>query len=197
MYERKDAFYRRAKREGFRSRAAYKLEELQREHRLLRPGDRVADLGCWPGGWMQVAVEAVGPNGRVVGIDLDAIDPLPQENAIALQGDLTEAGVAQRILDALGGPADAVLSDAAPKLTGVRATDRAREEALLEALEALAPRLLRPGGTFVAKLLDAPESQAFVARLRRRFGAVRVTKSQATRKGSSEKYLIARDYRAS
>lgn len=197
MYERKDAFYRRAKREGFRSRAAYKLEELQREHRLLRPGDRVADLGCWPGGWMQVAVEAVGPSGRVVGIDLDSIDPLPQENAIAFQGDLTEAGVAERILDALGGPADAVLSDAAPKLTGVRATDRAREEVLLEALEALAPRLLRPGGTFVAKLLDAPESQAFVARLRQRFGAVRVTKSQATRKGSSEKYLIARDYRAS
>ncbi|RIL05481.1 MAG: hypothetical protein DCC71_10250 [Proteobacteria bacterium] len=194
MYERKDAFYRRAKREGYRSRAAYKLEELQREHRLLRKGDRVADLGCWPGGWMQVAVEAVGPAGRVVGIDLDETEPLPNENALALRGDLAEVGVYARILDALGGPADVVLCDAAPKLTGVRATDRAREEALLEALEALAPKLLRVGGTFVAKLLEAPEAQAFVARLRPRFGAVRITKSKATRKGSSEKYLIARDF---
>jgi 23S rRNA (uridine2552-2'-O)-methyltransferase len=195
LYERKDAFYRRAKREGFRSRAAYKLEELQREQRLLRPGDRVADLGCWPGGWMQVAAEIVGPAGRVVGIDLDPIDPLPYENAIAIQGDLTDAATPARILEALGGVADAVLSDAAPKLTGVRATDRAREEALLEAIEALLPALLRPGGTLVAKLLDSPEAQAFAGRIKRRFASARVTKSHATRKGSSEKYLIARDFR--
>lgn len=196
-YERKDAFYQRAKREGFRSRAAYKLEELQRDHRLLRRGDRVADLGCWPGGWMQIAAEAVGPTGRVVGIDVAAMDPLPYENSIAIQGDLSEAGVAERILAALGGPADVLLSDAAPKLTGVRATDRAREEALLEAIEALVPQLLRAGGVLVAKLLDAPESQAFVARLRKRFESARVTKSRATRKGSSEKYLIARGFLAS
>jgi 23S rRNA (uridine2552-2'-O)-methyltransferase len=194
LYERKDAFYRRAKREGLRSRAAYKLEELQREQRLLRPGDRVADLGCWPGGWMQVAAEIVGPAGRVVGIDLDAIDPLPYENAVAIQGDLSDAATPARILEALGGFADAVLSDAAPKLTGVRATDRAREESLLEAIEALLPALLRPGGTLVAKLLDSPEAQAFAGRVKRRFGSARVTKSQATRKGSSEKYLIARDF---
>jgi 23S rRNA (uridine2552-2'-O)-methyltransferase len=145
---------------------------------------------------MQIASEIVGPRGRVVGIDLDETPPFDRENVIALQGDLSQAGVETRILEALGGPADVVLSDAAPKLTGVRATDRAREEALLEALEALAPTLLRPGGTFVAKLLDAPESQAFVTRLRPRFASVKVTKSQATRKGSSEKYLIARDFRA-
>lgn len=156
----------------------------------------MVDLGCWPGGWMQVALEAVGPRGRVVGIDVAAIDPLPNENAVALSGDLTEPGVDARILAALGGPADVVLSDAAPKLTGVRATDRAREEALLEAIEALVPRLLRPGGTLVAKLLDAPESQAFVARLRDSFASARITKSQATRKGSSEKYLIANGFRA-
>lgn len=194
-YERKDAFHQRAKREGFRSRAAYKLDELQREHRLMRAGDRVVDLGCWPGGWLQIAAERVGPRGRVVGIDLAEVDPLPYENSIALRGDLTEASVAQRILEALGGPADVLLSDAAPKLTGVRATDRAREEALLEAIEALVPQLLRPGGTLVAKLLEAPESQAVVNRLRRRFVSARITKSQATRKGSSEKYLIARDFR--
>lgn len=144
---------------------------------------------------MQVAAAIVGPRGRVVGIDLDETPAFGSENVIALQGDLSQEGVEARILDALGGPADVVLSDAAPKLTGVRATDRAREEALLEALEALAPKLLRPGGSFVAKLLDAPEAQAFVTRLRPRFASAKVTKSQATRKGSSEKYLIALGFR--
>ena len=194
-YDRKDSFHQRAKREGFRSRAAYKLDELQREHRLLRAGDRVVDLGCWPGGWMQIAVAAVGPTGRVVGIDLAELDPLPFENSVAWRGDLGDPDAAERIREALGGPADVVLSDAAPKLTGVRATDRAREEALLEAIEALVPQVLRRGGTLVAKLLDAPESQAFVTRVRARFGSARITKSHATRKGSSEKYLIARDFR--
>jgi 23S rRNA (uridine2552-2'-O)-methyltransferase len=194
-YERKDAFHQRAKREGFRSRAAYKLDELQREHRLIRAGDRVVDLGCWPGGWMQVAAELVGSSGRVVGIDLAELDPLPFENSVALCGDLAEPAAAQRLLDALGRPADVLLSDAAPKLTGIRATDRAREEALLEAIEALVPQLLRPGGSLVAKLLEAPESQAFANRVRARFDSARITKSQATRKGSSEKYLIARSFR--
>jgi 23S rRNA (uridine2552-2'-O)-methyltransferase len=193
--ERKDAFHQRAKREGYRSRAAYKLDEFQRDHRLLRPGDRVVDLGCWPGGWLQVAAEAVGPSGRVVGVDLAAIaPPIHFETVIAFQADLTEPGVSARILDALGGPADAVLSDAAPKLTGIRATDRAHEEALLEAIEALLPALLRPGGTLVTKLLEGPEAQAVAKRLQERFASARITKSQATRKGSSEKYLIARDF---
>lgn len=153
------------------------------------------DLGCWPGGWLQVAAQCVGAAGRVVGLDIEAIDPpLAFENVIALQGDLTEPGVAERLLAALGGPADVVLSDAAPKLSGVRAMDRAREEALLAAIETLLPRLLRPGGTLAVKLLEAPESQAFVERLRRRFATARVTKSKATRPGSSEKYLIARGF---
>ncbi len=193
--ERKDAFHQRAKREGYRSRAAYKLDELQRDHRLLRPGDRVVDLGCWPGGWLQVAAEAVGPSGRVVGVDLAAIDPpIPLASVIAFQADLAEPAVAARILDALGGQADAVLSDAAPKLTGLRATDRAHEEALLEAIEALLPALLRPGGTLVVKLLESPEAQAIAKRLQKRFASTRITKSQATRKGSSEKYLIAKNF---
>jgi 23S rRNA (uridine2552-2'-O)-methyltransferase len=193
--ERKDVFHQRAKREGYRSRAAYKLDELQRDHRLLRPGDRVVDLGCWPGGWLQVAAEAVGPSGRVVGVDLAAVDPpIPFESVIAFQADLAEPGVAARILAALGGPADAVLSDAAPKLTGIRATDRAHEESLLEAIEALLPDLLRPGGTLVVKLLEGPEAQAIAKRMQKRFASARITTSQATRKGSSEKYLIARDF---
>jgi len=195
VYDRKDAFHQRAKREGFRSRAAYKLQELNRDQRLLRPGDRVADLGCWPGGWLQVAAEAVGPRGRVVGVDLAAIDPpILSENVIAFQADLAEATVAARILEALGGQADAVLSDASPKLTGIRATDRAHEEALLEAIETLLPALLRPGGILLAKLLESPEAQVIAKRLRARFRSARITKSEATRKGSSEKYLIGKEF---
>jgi 23S rRNA (uridine2552-2'-O)-methyltransferase len=196
MYERKDSFYRRAKREGLRSRAAYKLEELQRGHRVLRAGQRVVELGAWPGGWLQVAAAAVGPGGRVVGVDVAGIEPFPElANVIAIQANLEEPGVSARILEALGGPADVVLSDAAPKLTGIRATDRAREEALLEAIEALVPTLLRPGGALVLKLLESPEAQRIADRLGRRFAARKATKLQATRQGSSEKYLVAREFR--
>lgn len=138
----------------------------------------------------------MGPTGRVVGVDLAAIEPpLENANTVSILGDITEVSVAQRVLDELGGSADVLLSDAAPKLTGVRATDRAREEALLEAVEALIPPLLRPGGALVLKLLDSPEVDAAVARLRRRFGSAKTVRLRATRQGSSERYLLARDLR--
>lgn len=143
---------------------------------------------------MQVAAAAVGPSGRVVGVDLAEIEPLPQyENTIAIQADLTEPGVEARLLEALGGLADVLLSDAAPKLTGIRASDRAHEEALLEAVEALVPRLLRPGGSLVLKLLEGPEAQAIARRIAKRFRSARTTRLQSTRPGSSEKYLVARE----
>jgi 23S rRNA (uridine2552-2'-O)-methyltransferase len=195
-YDRKDAFHARAKREGYASRAAYKLQELQQRARLLRPGQRVADLGCWPGGWLQVAAECVGAKGRVVGVDLAAIEPpLPNANVIAFVGDLSDPSVSQRILAELGGPADVVLSDAAPKLTGIRDADRAREEGLLGALEARIPELLRPGGAALVKLLDCPEAAAFKKRLARRFETSQLTTTEATRRGSTERYLILRAFK--
>ena len=195
-YQRKDAFHRRAKREGFRSRAAYKLREIDRAQRILRPGLRVVDLGCWPGGWLQVAAEAVGPSGRVVGVDLTPLESgIGRDNVEVLEGDIGDPALIERLLELLGGPADLVLCDAAPKLTGVRATDRAREEALLEAVEAAVPRLLRPGGDLLVKILDAPEARAVELRLRRRFATARLLRPAATRKGSSERYLLARSLR--
>ena len=194
-YERKDHFHQRAKREGYRSRAAYKLLELDRSQRLLRKGQRVVDLGCWPGGWLQIASEAVGPRGRVVGLDLAAIDPpLDNENVIALVGNLAEPTDIQAVLDALGGPADVLLSDAAPKLSGVKASDRAREEALLEAVEAAVPRLLAPRGALLLKILEGPEAQAIDRRLRRSFARARTVRPEASRRGSSERYLVAQGY---
>jgi 23S rRNA (uridine2552-2'-O)-methyltransferase len=194
-YQRKDAFHQRAKREGYRSRAAYKLVEIAERQALLPAGARIADLGCWPGGWMQVAAERVGPSGRVAGVDLAAIEPpLGIENAFAIQGDLTQPKVLQALLDLLGGPADVVLCDAAPKLTGVRATDRAREEALLEAVEAALPTLLRSGGDLLCKLLDSPEADAIARRIGATFRESKTLRPEATRKGSTERYLLARGH---
>lgn len=194
-YRRKDAYHQRAKREGFRSRAAYKLEEAQERHRLLRRGQRVLDLGCWPGGWLQVAARRVGASGRVVGIDVAALEePLAEPNVVVLEGDLAAADTAERLLDALGAPADVVLSDAAPKLTGIRDTDRANEERLLEAVEALLPRVLRPGGDLLLKIMEGPEARQVEERLRRRFVRARTFKPRASRKGTSERYLLARDF---
>jgi len=190
-YQRKDAFHQRAKREGFRSRAAYKLQEIQRRTQVLRRGQRVIDLGCWPGGWMQVAAREVGPTGRVVGVDLAAVEPaLEFANAVALIGDLTQPAVRQAILAAAGGSADVLLSDAAPKLTGVRATDRAHEETLLAAIEVALPELLRRGGALVLKLMEGPEAQAAEQRLRARFASSRSLRLFASGKGTTERYWI-------
>lgn len=197
-YERKDRFHQRAKREGYRSRAAYKLLELCERRRLLRRGDKVVDLGCWPGAWLQVAAEQVGAQGRVVGVDLAETHPLePAEgsaNAIALTGDLTQVPVIEEVLEQLGGLADVLLSDAAPKLTGVRDTDRAREEELLLGIEAALPRLLRPGGRALLKILDGPEAQAIAKRLRKAFQRAGTLKPAASRPGTTERYLLGEGY---
>jgi len=195
-YDRKDHFHQRAKREGYRSRAAFKLLEIQQSQRLLRPGQRVIDLGCWPGGWLQVAAEAVGRSGRVVGVDLAAIDPpLENENVIAFCADLTRAGVAADLIERLGGPADVLLSDAAPKLSGIRAADQAREGALLEGVERLLGQLLRAGGTLLLKILEGPDAVLVDRRLRREFETARTVKPAASRPGSSERYLLGRGYK--
>ena len=151
------------------------------------------DLGCWPGGWLQVAAAAVGPKGRVVGVDKAPIDPpLENANVVAFVADLEEPIVSERILEALGGPADVLLSDAAPKLTGVRITDRANEERLLEAIEALVPLLLAPGGDLLLKIMEGPEAQAIDKRIRTQFTKAKTVKPKASRKGTTERYLLAR-----
>jgi 23S rRNA (uridine2552-2'-O)-methyltransferase len=163
----------------------------------MAAGDRVVDLGCWPGGWLQVAAAAVGAKGRVVGVDRASLDaPLEHANVLSMTGDLEAPGIAEEILAALGGPADVLLSDAAPKLTGIRPTDRANEERLLEAIEGLIPRLLRPGGTLLLKILEGPEAQAIDRRIRKRFQQARTVKPKASRKGTSERYLLARGLRS-
>ena len=154
----------------------------------------MVDLGCWPGAWLQVALERVGAEGRVVGVDLAETEPLEAANVTALQGDLGDTHVIDQVLAALGGPADVVLCDAAPKLTGVRDTDRAREEELLLGVEAALPRLLAPGGRLLLKIMEGPEAQAIDKRLRRSFRAARALKPRASRKGTTERYLFGEGY---
>jgi 23S rRNA (uridine2552-2'-O)-methyltransferase len=194
-YQRKDAHYRRAKAAGYRARSAYKLAELDDRFGLLKPAARVADLGAWPGGWLQVAAERVGTDGRVVGVDLEAIEPLAIANVVCLRGDLRDLATIEHVVQALGGPASTVLSDAAPKLTGVRTTDDARCEALLAGILDALPHLLAPGGSLLAKVFMGPGHQASMTRLRAAFGSVKTTRPESSRRGSSELYVVGRDFR--
>ncbi len=156
----------------------------------------MVDLGCWPGGWLQVASNLVGPEGRVVGVDKAELDPpLENANVIAIQADLEDPDIAERIQEALEGPADVVLSDAAPKLTGIRPTDRANEERLLETVEALIPLLLQRDGALILKLLESPEAQAVAKRLRARFTKAKTTRPASSRKGTTERYLVATGFK--
>jgi 23S rRNA (uridine2552-2'-O)-methyltransferase len=193
VYERKDRLYRKARAEGLRSRAAFKLEDLDRG--LLRTGDRVLDLGCWPGGWLQVASRRVGDGGRVVGVDLRRLDPIPATNVRVIQGDVAEEATVEASARALEGPADVVLSDLSPALSGIRDRDEARASELVRIALGVTDRVLRTGGGFVCKIFMNSQYSEVRASIVRRFADVSVTRSQATRKGSAELYVIARGFR--
>jgi 23S rRNA (uridine2552-2'-O)-methyltransferase len=194
VYRRKDSFYRRAKTAGYRSRAAYKLIELDRRFRLLRTGDRVVDLGAWPGGWLQVAAERVGPKGVVVGVDLKPIDELPPP-VVSLVGDIRKNETLEQVRACCAGHVDVVLSDMAPQLSGVRAADSARAAELAEYAISAAESLLRPGGRFLMKLFQSDETSRLLARLRERFETVKASRPYATRERSSELYAVALGFR--
>ena len=168
-YQRKDAHYRRARAEGYRARSVYKLAELDRRYRILRRGDAVVDLGAWPGGWLQLAHKRVGSEGRVVGVDLAAIQKLPVPNVELVLGDVRAPGTGDAILEGLGRRADVVLSDLAPKLTGIRATDESRSPGH-EDLHERGRRGHAPGH---ARALRGGEDDASRCDSPRIFGAVR------------------------
>lgn len=198
-----DPYVQRAKAEGYRGRAAYKLIELDDRYRFLRPGARVVDLGAAPGGWSQIAVartNALGdragkPVGRVLGIDLREVEPVPGAELHVL--DFMEDGADAQVRDWLGGPADVVLSDMAASASGHKQTDHLRIVALCEAAAALAFDVLEPGGAFVAKVLAGGAEDGLQAELKRRFDKVANVKPPASRSDSSEKFVVATGFRAS
>jgi 23S rRNA (uridine2552-2'-O)-methyltransferase len=196
-YQPKDAFYRKAKKEGYRSRAAYKLLEISQRYRLIRAGDRVVDLGAAPGGWLQVAAHLVGPKGIVLGVDLQPIEPFPNKNIILLQEDITKEATQGKIKELLAGPANCVLSDLAPALTGIRDADVSRALELFDHARNFALGILAPGGNFLAKTFLAPETNTLVAQLKQHFSSVTRTRPDATRRASSEIYLVAQGFKRS
>ncbi len=192
-----DPYVAEARRLGYRSRAAFKLIEIDERLRLLRPGQIVVDLGAAPGGWTQVALErtrAAETGGRVVALDRMEIDPLP--GADILLGDFLEPETLARLESAVGeAAADLVLSDLSPSTTGHRATDHLRIVALAEDALAFAERALKPGGAFVAKVFRGGADGDLLKRVRARFGTVRHIKPPASRADSAETYLVARGFR--
>lgn len=190
---RKDRFHRQAQAAGYRARAVFKLEEVDRKLGLLRPGARVLDLGCAPGSWLQYAAERVGPRGRLVGIDRTPID-LALPNLRLLVGDIF-AVTREELLGELSA-FDAVLSDMAPDTTGIRHVDQARSEALFERALEIATTTLAPGGSFVGKLFQGPEFAALIARCRRDFTQVKIEKPAGSRAQSIEQYIAAVGFRA-
>ena len=187
-----DPYVKRAKAEGYRSRAAYKLIELDERFHLLRGVQRVVDLGMAPGGWTQV-VRQKSPRSIVAGIDLLPTEPI--DGATILQLDFMDESAPARLQEALGGPADLVLSDMAANTVGHPQTDHLRTMALVEAALEFARDVLRPGGAFVAKVLAGGADAQLVAELKRRFASVKHAKPPASRKGSSEWYVIAQGFR--
>ena len=192
--QEKDPWVQKARREGWRARAVFKLEQIDQKERLLRPGMLCVDLGSSPGSWSQYVTERLKGNALVVAVDLIQMDTLPQVTFI--QGDFRESDTVDRILEALGDErADLVMSDMAPNLSGNKAVDQPRAMYLVELAVDLCRDVLKPGGSFVCKLFQGAGSDAFIADVRRQFDKVRVMKPDASRPGSREVYLVARNYR--
>lgn len=192
-----DPYVARAKREGYRSRAAYKFLEIDDKYRLLKPGMAIVDLGAAPGGWSQIAAKRIGTadggRGKVVGIDLLEIEPIPGVDFTVM--DFNDADAPERLKDMLGGLADGVLSDMAANTTGHKKTDHLRIIALAELAVEYACEVLKPGGFFLVKLFQGGDTVDIVNRLKRDFAVVRHVKPAASRAGSAELYVLATGFR--
>jgi len=189
---RQDSFFRKARKKGFRARAVFKLEEIDQKVGLFSPGDRVLDLGCAPGSWLQYAATRVGDRGTLVGIDrLELKKPIP--GARVILGDVETIDPADLLddLDAF----DVVLSDMAPNTSGIRHVDQARSERLFERALDIAEATLAPGGNFAGKLFQGPDFRNLIRRCRDRFDSVRIIKPKGSRSQSIEQYITARGYR--
>jgi len=192
--QERDPFVARARREGWRSRAVYKLEQIDRREKLLKPGMVVVDLGAAPGSWSQYITHTLKERVRIIALDLLEMDALPAVEFI--QGDFREEEVLAQLEAVLGdGRADLVISDMAPNISGNRSVDQPRSMYLAELALDLCERALRQGGDFVCKMFQGEGSDAFIAAARKRFERVRVMKPEASRPGSREVYLVARNYR--
>jgi 23S rRNA (uridine2552-2'-O)-methyltransferase len=190
---RRDQYRRLAKDQGFRARSAYKLLQLNGSHHILKKGSKIIDLGCAPGGWLQVATKEVGPTGNVVGIDIKPVDPVT--GAIVLQGSIEDPGMLEKIAGILNGKAGVVLSDLAPNVSGMWEIDHARQISLSTIALNFARQVLRQGGSAVFKVFEGDMLNEFKAELAKSFGRVLLSKPSASRQQSSELYIVCLDFK--
>jgi len=189
-----DPFVKQAQKDGYRSRAAYKLIELNEKDKLIRPGMRILDLGSAPGGWSQVAGKLIGDKGRVLATDILPMDAL--RNVDFIQGDFTDEAIVRQLLDWLdGGRFDLIVSDIAPNITGIASADQASSIHFLELALDTVLQTLKPGATFVAKMFQGAGSDQYLKQLRGHFEKVSIRKPEASRKESREVYVVARGFR--
>ena len=191
--QERDPYVKQARRDGWRSRSVYKLQQIDQQEHILRPDMVAIDLGAAPGGWCQYAGEHLKGRVRLIALDLLEMDSLPSVEFI--QGDFTEDAVFERLLELLGdSKADLVMSDMAPNISGTKAVDQPKSMYLVELALDLARKVLKPKGSFICKVFQGQGTDAFIADVRKDFGRVKAMKPEASRAGSSEVYLVARNY---
>ena len=191
---RRDQFYKLAKERGYRSRASFKLLQVNRSYRFIKHGGNVVDLGAAPGGWLQIAREAVGESGFVLGVDKQEIKPLSWRNVVTMVADVEDPALPNLVMEKMPGRVDVVLSDVSPNLTGSWETDHARQVYLANQSLEFARRVLRKGGAFFSKAFHGPDLQDFRSNLERSFQTVRIVKPPASRSDSSEIFFIGLNY---
>jgi 23S rRNA (uridine2552-2'-O)-methyltransferase len=194
-YNRKDHFYKRAKKEGKASRAFYKLSQIQSRFKLIRRDEKVLDLGCAPGGWLQELSQIVGKSGRVIGIDLLPVSIALPSNVVVIHGDLNDDESLARVEHEAGGLVDVVLSDMSPNLSGIAFADAYRSYELSMLAFEVCEKSLREGGNFVTKIFPGEEFEGYVKTLKQNFTKVTTVTPEATRKTSSERYLVAMGFK--
>ncbi|AXV40717.1 RlmE family RNA methyltransferase [Methanobacterium sp. BAmetb5] len=191
---KKEEYYKKAKKQDYRSRASFKLLQLNRKYKIIKNGDSVVDLGAAPGGWSQVALELVGEDGLVVAVDLNWIKPFPEENFWSIKGDFTAEETLEEIRRTVQGKAQVVISDAAPKLSGIKDLDQLRSIDLAQTALQICDDVLKYKGNMVMKVFQGEGYPELLKEVKRKFQTVRTTKPPSSRKKSGEMYVVARGF---
>lgn len=191
-FNRKDRFYQQAKQSGYPARSAYKLKEINDKYHIFKPHSKVVDLGCSPGGWLKVILETVTSHGKIVGVDLLELPITLPQHVTFIHGDFRDH--LEEIQQILNGPADVIVSDMAPNLTGIRFKDLAQSQELADMSLDFALNTLKPGGSFLTKIFPGPDMGVYRKKIKDHFGQMAQLKVEATRKTSKEVYLFANDF---
>ena len=190
MEKKKDPYYKKAKANEYRSRASYKIKQLDKKYKIIKEGNTVVDLGAAPGGWSQIALEKVGEEGIVVGVDLNRIKPFPEENFYRIRGDFTTEEVQKKVTEIIGGKTKVLMSDASPSLCGIKDIDQLRSMDLIDCVLEIADNILETNGNLVMKIFQGSYYKEEIDKIKKKFRIVKTTKPPSSRKKSSEMYVI-------